>query len=296
MNKEELICLPLGSADNSAFIERLRYHRIPDSIIEQMIRENLIFTAADTGEFFFRSKNRLYGEVLNADWSTTVYPKSSLKSFWSIKNVGADEHTERAIVCMSAMEAVCLYSLHQLQAQQCRANKNINNIDLYVQPTVYISVGSDFAEERIRLIRSSYGMRPLFIATPNTDEGNDVYEKCIDLHYTHEMRPKRMTWQEDLVNMLRTSGCVRKDDNMMNYTKRYDNDFDHEIIEDVVLGGNAKLHRFLNAGGCAYSAIYKDGVEAWSCERGHEAQMIKDWNERCRQKKNVWVPEEFVGD
>lgn len=70
----------------------------------------------------------------------------------------------------------------------------------------------------------------------------------------------------------------------------------HEIIEDVILGGNAKLHRFLNGGGAPYSAIYRNGVEVWSCERNHEAKMIKDWNDRCLQKKNVWVPEECVYD
>lgn len=53
---------------------------------------------------------------------------------------------------------------------------------------------------------------------------------------------------------------------------------DH-IIYDADLRKEAKLHRFDNAAGCAYSAIYVCGREVYSCERDHEPQMIKYWNE-----------------
>lgn len=61
-------------------------------------------------------------------------------------------------------------------------------------------------------------------------------------------------------------------------------DSEHEIIYDVSLVNNARLHRFVNAGGDEYSAIYQGQIEIWSCERAHEAQMIKDWNTREDKK------------
>ena len=51
------------------------------------------------------------------------------------------------------------------------------------------------------------------------------------------------------------------------------------VIYDAALRKEAKLHRFDNPAGCAYSAIYVCGKEVYSCERAHEAQMIKYWNE-----------------
>ena len=58
------------------------------------------------------------------------------------------------------------------------------------------------------------------------------------------------------------------------------NDSPHDVIYEVELANNAELHRFDNPGGCPYSAIYVNGVEEWSCERGHEAKMIYDWNQK----------------
>jgi hypothetical protein len=42
----------------------------------------------------------------------------------------------------------------------------------------------------------------------------------------------------------------------------------------------AELHRFTNAGGVPYSAIYRNGSEEMSCERQYEDQMIKDFRAR----------------
>ena len=52
----------------------------------------------------------------------------------------------------------------------------------------------------------------------------------------------------------------------------------NHVVYDADLKASAKLHRFLNPAGCAYSAIYVDGEEIWSCERDYEAQMISNWN------------------
>ena len=55
---------------------------------------------------------------------------------------------------------------------------------------------------------------------------------------------------------------------------------DHEhIIIDAGLEGNALLHRFVNAGGCEYSAIYYAKREIWSQVRERERFMIRAWNE-----------------
>ena len=50
-------------------------------------------------------------------------------------------------------------------------------------------------------------------------------------------------------------------------------------IYDVGLNKGALLHRFNNQAGYAYSAIYTNSFEVYSCERSHEQQMIKYWNE-----------------
>lgn len=56
------------------------------------------------------------------------------------------------------------------------------------------------------------------------------------------------------------------------------NDSVHIIADDVKLNGGAKLHRFNNEAGCAYSAIYVGETEVWSQTRENEKRMIKQWN------------------
>lgn len=55
-------------------------------------------------------------------------------------------------------------------------------------------------------------------------------------------------------------------------------DGEHTIIE-AGLKGEALLHRFKNAAGCDYSAIYYAKREIWSQVRERESLMIKEWNE-----------------
>ena len=54
-------------------------------------------------------------------------------------------------------------------------------------------------------------------------------------------------------------------------------DSEHRIFE-VTLRKGARLHRFINAGGVPYSAIYIGHYERFSCVREHEQQMIDYWN------------------
>ena len=188
----------LAKMVNPTICEKLKSLHVPDEIIDKVIKEALMYDSRLTGDIIFRSESRLYGEMLNPDFTTTVLPNSSLRAFWCIKNVAKNEHTERAIICTSAVEALSLCSLHHHLAQRCKESNNISNIDAYVLPTIYISVGNEFVKERIEIIRRSYGMRPLFIATLNTDDGNSILEKCKGFLYTHEMRPEHETWKEEL--------------------------------------------------------------------------------------------------
>jgi len=49
-------------------------------------------------------------------------------------------------------------------------------------------------------------------------------------------------------------------------------------VMDVELRGGAKLYRFDNIAGVAYSGIYDaDDREVFSCERGQEKAMIDYW-------------------
>ena len=58
---------------------------------------------------------------------------------------------------------------------------------------------------------------------------------------------------------------------------RYDmGDSEHEII-DVGLPNGARLHRFNNAGGIPYSAIYEEDFEVYSTERNYERRMIESY-------------------
>jgi hypothetical protein len=46
-----------------------------------------------------------------------------------------------------------------------------------------------------------------------------------------------------------------------------------------------ELHRFKNAAGVDYSAVYIDGMEVYSCERDQEKGMIKIANAICQGSK-----------
>jgi len=54
-------------------------------------------------------------------------------------------------------------------------------------------------------------------------------------------------------------------------------DGDHRIY-DADLKHEGVLHRFENAAGVPYSAIYRGGREWFSCERDREKGMIDYWN------------------
>ena len=60
-------------------------------------------------------------------------------------------------------------------------------------------------------------------------------------------------------------------------TQEYDSDGEH-LLCTLTLKREGKLHRFINAGGVEYSAIYYKGREMFSCERSHERDMILAWN------------------
>jgi hypothetical protein len=51
------------------------------------------------------------------------------------------------------------------------------------------------------------------------------------------------------------------------------------IVVDCPSLNVGELHRFKNAAGVEYSAIYIDGVEVYSCERDRENGMINFVNE-----------------
>ena len=57
------------------------------------------------------------------------------------------------------------------------------------------------------------------------------------------------------------------------------NDFTDHTVLDADLNKGAVLHRFVNRGGCPYSAIYIGTEELMSCERVYEQKMINYWNE-----------------
>ena len=57
------------------------------------------------------------------------------------------------------------------------------------------------------------------------------------------------------------------------------NDLTDHTVLDAVLNKGAVLHRFVNRGGCPYSAIYIETEELMSCERDYEQKMINYWNE-----------------
>ena len=57
------------------------------------------------------------------------------------------------------------------------------------------------------------------------------------------------------------------------------NDLTDHTVWDAVLNKGAVLHRFVNRGGCPYSAIYIETEELMSCERVYEQKMINYWNE-----------------
>lgn len=60
--------------------------------------------------------------------------------------------------------------------------------------------------------------------------------------------------------------------------KVYNGDGRHVIVEEVKLNGGGVLHRFHNASGIAYSAIYIGDFEVYSNVREREDFMIQQFN------------------
>ena len=58
-------------------------------------------------------------------------------------------------------------------------------------------------------------------------------------------------------------------------------DSPHEVLTDDLLSRyNAELHRFTNAAGAEYSAIYRNGIEEMSDPREREQEMIDAFRHR----------------
>lgn len=62
-------------------------------------------------------------------------------------------------------------------------------------------------------------------------------------------------------------------------------DSPHRIVKK--LEGNAELHRFRNAAGVDYSAIYVGNLEVWSRERTDEEEMLKQWPKRVKAMQRL---------
>ena len=64
-------------------------------------------------------------------------------------------------------------------------------------------------------------------------------------------------------------------------SKKLEESVDKFIAEStsIHLDEGVELHRFLNAAGTPYSAIYVNSVEIYSCEREHEGKMLAHWKE-----------------
>ena len=71
----------------------------------------------------------------------------------------------------------------------------------------------------------------------------------------------------------------------------FGDDSPHEFVGTIMPasraaeGKCAALHRFANAGGTLYSALYEDGQEILSCERSGEGKMISDYLSRIHVLK-----------
>lgn len=73
------------------------------------------------------------------------------------------------------------------------------------------------------------------------------------------------------------ASCLR-----LPYPKNLDSD--HEVYHTSPrLKGGATLHRFRNAAGVEYSAIYIGRAEQKSAERAHEYVIIIDWYLYCME-------------
>ena len=61
----------------------------------------------------------------------------------------------------------------------------------------------------------------------------------------------------------------------------HEGDSIHEVLTDDLLSRyNVELHRFTNAAGVEYSAIYRNGVEEMSDPRDREQEMIDAFRHR----------------
>ena len=61
----------------------------------------------------------------------------------------------------------------------------------------------------------------------------------------------------------------------------HEGDSIHEVLTDDLLSRyNVELHRFTNAAGTEYSAIYRNGVEEMSDPRDREQEMIDAFRHR----------------
>lgn len=68
----------------------------------------------------------------------------------------------------------------------------------------------------------------------------------------------------------------------------------HEVLTDDLLSRyDVELHRFTNAAGVPYSAIYRGGVEEMSSERDGEAVMLEAFRRRLYAEqfgnKNIFM-------
>lgn len=178
--KEPSFCIP---ERNTGAPTRTRCYLVsrglPDSMVSELLRRNLLYESADHYNAVFLSKNKDYAEIRGtcSDIKFHGCRKQKKDCFWAYREV--DASPKKAYICESAIDALSLSILFPHERAE----------------SVFCSIGGVANQATIDRIRT---ILPVVIAVDNDEAG----ERCRRCNTgVPSIIPVAKDWNEDLLNL-----------------------------------------------------------------------------------------------
>ncbi len=156
---------------------------LPDSVIQYIIREGLLYQEAVTGNAVFISKDKDFCELRGTcSYSRQLFHgirRCKPSCYWEFANT--TDSVQTAYICESAIDTISLFVLHHAAGIR--------------EPAAYVSIGGVRNQQAIDRIRESVNFTVL--AVDNDSAGQECRDRNTNMEY---ILPAYKDWNEDLLH------------------------------------------------------------------------------------------------
>lgn len=199
--------LPPASGSADRIVSYLtRDCRIPLELVQALIRDKILYQS-DAGDAVFTAPDGKYAEVLNcADTRNAIVHGSKPDKFWWFKACGMDAKPVAVYMCGSALDAVSLYAIHQiehprlLELQKAAKDPALNLKISRREAALYVSLGT--REAAAAVLEGMFMSHSMYAAFGGSPEGRALARFCCEqeaYRKANELIPAHGSWHEALI-------------------------------------------------------------------------------------------------